>query len=162
MEQKAKRIGKFNVVDIIAVVLILAVLAFVGYKLLGPDDAAPPTQEKVKVTYTVRVERVADELYENCLPYLPSKLMASGKLVGGQIESVEKEPCLVLAENGTWAEDPDHVNLLFTCTTEVSADAVMTTKVGEQEVRVGKTSHILKSEYIEFGGCTIVDVKWGE
>ena len=30
MEQKAKRIGKFNIIDIIAVILILAVLAFVG------------------------------------------------------------------------------------------------------------------------------------
>ena len=28
MEQKAKRIGKFNVVDVIAVVLILAVAVF--------------------------------------------------------------------------------------------------------------------------------------
>ena len=35
MEQKAKRIGKFNIIDIIAVILILAVLAFVGWKLMN-------------------------------------------------------------------------------------------------------------------------------
>ena len=35
MEQKAKRIGKFNVIDVIAVVLILAVVAFAGYKLMN-------------------------------------------------------------------------------------------------------------------------------
>ena len=33
MEEKAKRIGKFNIVDIIAVILIVAVVAFVGWKL---------------------------------------------------------------------------------------------------------------------------------
>ena len=30
MEEKAKRVGKFNIVDIIAVILIVAVVAFVG------------------------------------------------------------------------------------------------------------------------------------
>ena len=37
MEEKAKRIGKFNIVDIIAVILIVAVVAFVGWKLLSRD-----------------------------------------------------------------------------------------------------------------------------
>jgi len=36
----------------------------------------------------------------------------------------------------------------------------MTTKVGDQEVRIGKTDYILKSEFIEFQGGTIVDVQW--
>ena len=35
MEAKAKRIGKFNIIDIIAVILILAVVAFGAWKLLG-------------------------------------------------------------------------------------------------------------------------------
>lgn len=35
MEEKAKRVGKFNIVDIIAVILIVAVVAFVGWKLLS-------------------------------------------------------------------------------------------------------------------------------
>ena len=36
----------------------------------------------------------------------------------------------------------------------------MTTQVGDQEVRIGKTDYILKSEYIEFSEGTIVDVQW--
>lgn len=55
MEQKAKRIGKFNIIDIIAVILILAVLAFVGWKLMnrggGADGGETPM---TKVTYVVR------------------------------------------------------------------------------------------------------------
>ena len=162
MEQKAKRIGKFNVIDIIAVALILAVVAFAGMKLMnrGGGEAAPAAM--TKVTYVVKVEGVPAELYENCQEHLPSPLMASGALVGGQIETVEKEPYLVMTDSGEWVEDPDHVTLLFTATTETASGDVMTTKVGDQEVRIGKTDYILKSEYIEFQGGTIVDVRWGE
>ena len=163
MEQKAKRIGKFNIIDIIAVVLILAVVAFFGVKVLGSgNDSQAAPRAMTDVTFVVKAEGVAPDLYENCLEHLPSPLMASGALVGGQIETVEKEPFLVLNDNGEWVEDPAHVTLLFTATTQTPSGAVMTTKVGDQEVRIGKTDYILKSEYIEFQGGTIVDVRWGE
>ena len=162
MEEKAKRIGKFNIVDIIAVLLILAVLAFAGIKLAHRGGGETVEAAMTKVTYVVRAEGVPVELYENCLEHLPSPLMASGALVGGQIESVEKEPFLVLDDNGEWVEDPAHVTLLFTATTQTPSGAVMTTKVGDQEVRIGKTDYILKSEYIEFQGGIITDVQWGE
>ena len=163
MEQKAKRIGKFNIIDVIAVILILAVLAFVGWKLLSRGGAVDGGEESmVKVTYVVKCEGVPTELYETCQEHLPSPLMASGALVGGQIESVEMEPFYVLGPDGQWVEDPDHVTLLFTATTETAAGEVMTTKVGDQEVRIGKTDYILKSEYIELSGGTIIDVQWDE
>ena len=108
MEQKAKKIGKLNVIDLIAIVLIVAAL------------------------------------------------------VGGQIESVEKMDYQVMDANGNWVTDPEHVTLLFTVTTTTPTADVMTTKVGDQEVRIGKTDYILKSEYIEFSGGTITDVSWGD
>ena len=158
MEQKAKR--KFNIVDVIIVVLILAVVGFAAYKLLGSRDSG--SRAMTKVTYTVRAEGVPKELYENSKAHLPSPLMASGALVGGDIVAVEQEPYYVLDAGGSWVEDPNHVTLLFTAETETPTAEVMTTKVGEQEVRIGKTDYILKSEYIEFSNCTIVDVVWGE
>ena len=160
MEEKAKRIGKFNIVDIIAVILIVAVVAFVGWKLLSRGSVEAGETAMTNVTYTVKVEGVPAELYETCQAHLPSPLMASGELVGGQIESVEKEPFYVLGADGQWVEDPNHVTLLFTATTQTPTAEVMTTKVGEQEVRIGKTDYILKSEFIEFSGGTIVDVSW--
>ena len=163
MEQKAKRVGKFNIIDIIAVILIVAVVAFGAWKLLGSSGGtAAEDGGMVKVTYVVKCEGVPAELYETCQAHLPSPLMASGALVGGQIESVEMEPYYVLGPDGQWIEDPEHVTLLFTATTETPAGEVMTTKVGDQEVRIGKTDYILKSEYIEFSGGTIVDVRWNE
>ena len=147
----------------IAIVLIVAVLALAAWKFLGGNgDSINAEQAQTKVTYQVKVEGVAPELYDNCLKHLPSPLMASGALVGGQIESVEKMDYQVMDANGNWVTDPEHVTLLFTVTTTTPTADVMTTKVGDQEVRIGKTDYILKSEYIEFSGGTITDVSWGD
>ena len=162
MEQKAKRIGRFNVVDVLAVLLILAVAAFALWRLIGPSGEVSGEREMTKVVYQVKVEGVPAELYENCKSHLPSPLMASGALVGGQIDAVEQQPYYVLGPDGQWIEDPEHVTLIFTASTTTPSGEVMTTKVGDQEVRIGKTDYILKSEYIELSGGTIIDVRWGE
>jgi len=159
-EKEVFRIGKFNIVDIIAVVLLLAAVVFAASRMLNRGgNIEVPTME---ITYVVRVQNVATELYENSAKNLPSPLMASGARLSGQIESVEKTPFLVLGPDGKWYEDPDHVNLYFTCTATVPKEDVMTTKVGEQEVRIGKTDYIMKSETVEFQNGTVVDVKWGD
>ena len=115
---------------------------------------------------TVKLEQEKRKLrrLENRKSYLDSgsRKQRSHRLItrGAAIESVEMEPYYVLGPDGQRIEDPEHVTLLFTATTETPAGEVMTTKVGDQEVRIGKTDYILKSEYIEFSGGTIVDVQW--
>lgn len=155
MEQKQTK--KFNIIDVIALVLLAAIVVFVGYKLATRKSGDGPL---VNVTYKVKCEEVPVELYENCQNHLPSPLMASGQLVGGEIISVEKLPFYVLGPDGQWVEDPDHVSLIFTARTTTPSGEVMTTKVGDQEVRIGKTDYILKSEYIEFRDGTVIDVSW--
>ena len=63
MEQKkAFRIGKFNIIDIIAVALILAVALYAVVRVLNRGGTIEvPTME---ITYVVRVQNVAAELYE--------------------------------------------------------------------------------------------------
>ena len=158
MEQKkAFRIGKLNIIDIIAVALILAVALYAAARILNRGGTIEvPTME---ITYVVRVQNVATELYETSKANLPSPLMASGARLNGRIESVEMTPYLVLGPDGEWYEDPDHVNLYFTCTATVPKEEVMTTKVGEQEVRIGKTDYIMKSETVEFQNGTVIDVQ---
>lgn len=158
MEKKARK--RLNIIDIIAVAVILAAVAFVGYKMLGPGGETA-AQEVVKVTYKVKKEGVPAEMYENSKKHLPSKLMASGAFVGGEVVAVEEEPYYVLGPDGEWILDEAHTTLIFTAVTEVAKGNVMLTKVGEQEVRVGK-EHILKSEYVEFAETYIIDVQWEE
>ena len=52
----------------------------------------------------------------------------------------------MLDANGNWVTDPDHVTLIFTVTTTTPTAEVMTTKVGDQEVRIGKTDYILAGD----------------
>ena len=158
-ENQTKRRGKFNIIDIIAVVLIVLILFFVGYKLMNRGSVVEQVP-MTKVTYWVKAEGVPAELYENCKAHLPSPLMASGKLVGGEIQEVEQEPFYVMTEDGDWVEDTKHTTLIFKAVTETPTGEVVTTKVGEQEVRVGKTDYILKSEFIELSDVTIIDVTW--
>ena len=66
MEQKAKKIGKFNIIDMIAVILILAVVVFAGIKLMNRGGGESGEAAMTKVTYTVKVEGVPSELYETC------------------------------------------------------------------------------------------------
>ena len=159
--EKTKK--KFNIIDVIAVVLILAVLAFVVYKLAnrgsGEVGGEPQT---ITVNYTVKCEGVDKSLYENCKKHLPSQLMASGELYDGQVNSVSEEDYYVLDAAGNWVKDPDHVSLYFQVEANIPKQDVMTTEIGKQEVRVGKSDYILKSEYIEFQDCVITDVEWSE
>ncbi|MBE6963409.1 MAG: DUF4330 domain-containing protein [Ruminococcaceae bacterium] len=165
MEKKACRVGKFNVVDIIAVILILLVVALAGWKLLGDKGQSAEEEseeaEMMELTYVVLAEKVSVDVYESLQAYIPGQLSAGGKMVEGHVTEMEKKPYLVLGADGQWVEDPDHVNLYFTIVTETEVEEVQSNKVGTQEVRIGKP-HILKTEQIEFSNTVIVDAKWGE
>lgn len=146
---------KFNIIDIIAVVLILAVVAFVGVKLLGNDDSGV---EIVDIRYTVLCENQSAEVYESVQKYIPSALMASGTLYDAKVVSVEATPVLVCS-NGEWMEDPAHVDLLFVVEGTTEKTPVLTPKVGAQEIRIGNEI-ILKTEYMEFDPAIVVDVEY--
>ena len=163
-----KKTPKFNIVDVLAVALIVLLAVVVLWKVAGPDEStkgdasgsAEETADQVHITYIVRAENVAAELYDNVREHIPSQLMASGILYDGWVVGVEKEPYLVLAADGTWVEDPEHVTLLFTVTADVPGGEVMTTLVGTQEIRIGRPGYNLKTEYLEFRETVIVDIQW--
>ncbi|MBE6996508.1 MAG: DUF4330 domain-containing protein [Ruminococcaceae bacterium] len=162
MEKKVCRIGKFNVVDIIAVAMILLVVAFAGWKLLSsgePVEEEPePDPEMIGITYVVCAEKVSADVYESLKNNIPSQLSAGGKMVEGHVTEMAMEPYLVLSADGQWVEDPRYVTLTFTITAETEVEEVMSNKVGTQEVRIGKP-HILKTDLIEISNTVIVDVK---
>lgn len=160
MERKEKKVfGKLNIIDFLVIILLVLVLAFVGFKLVnrGGDSAEAA---RCGIRYTVRCEEVPTETYETVQQYIPSQVMATGVLYDVDIIAVEKEPFLLLAGNGEWVEDPDHVTLIFTLEGTVANKAVLTSDVGGQEVRVGKSDYIVKSEYLEFGSGIVTSVEW--
>ena len=158
MKEKAAKIGKFNAVDVAAVVLIVLAALFIVWKVVSNSD--DEQQRPITMTITAMVEGAASEIYDSVQPYLPSMLMASGEILDGQIVSVEQKPYLVAGPDGVWMEDPNHVTLLFTVENHTTLGNVLMSKVGEQEVRIGRKDYTLKSEFIEFHNVAIVDVLW--
>ena len=158
MKEKAAKLGKFNVVDIAAVVLIAAALVFVVWKVASGNR--DPQDRDVVMTYRVLTEGVSSELYESVQAHIPSQLMASGKMLDGEILSVEQGPYYVLGSDGEWSPDPQHVNLYFTVRHHTTAGDVLLNKVDEQEIRIGRKDYTLKTEYIEFHNTIILDIDW--
>lgn len=145
---------KFNVIDVIAIVLIVAVIFFVAFKLLRRGGE----REMIPITYQVMIENQPIEMYEAVQQYIPCRIMASGALYDAEVTAVDAEHTLVCSE-GEWVEDPDHVDLLFTVTGEVEKTAVMVPTIGTQEIRIGNEI-ILKTEYIEFDPAYVVNVEY--
>ncbi|WP_409968699.1 DUF4330 domain-containing protein [Bengtsoniella intestinalis] len=159
-EDKMKQ-KKFNIIDIIAVALIVAVVTFVGYKVVVQSgSSAGVSVGTVDVTFVGKAEGVDAVLAENIQQYIPSQLMASGELYDGYVMAAQAEPYMVLSGDGQWVEDPERVNLYLTVEATIADQGVMTTEVATQEVRIGRKVNIIKTEYIEFTECIIVDVTW--
>ena len=158
MKEKAGKLGRFNVVDLAAVVLIAAVAVFAVWRLVS--DRSDAEQTPVDMTYTCMVEGVPAQFYDSVLPYMGSTIFASGARLDGQIVSVEKGPYYELGPDGEWYEDPAHVDLYFTVTNHTTAGDVLFSKVGEQEVRIGRRDYTLKTEFIEFHNVWILDCQW--
>ncbi|MBR0283555.1 MAG: DUF4330 family protein [Oscillibacter sp.] len=158
MKEKAAKLGKFNVVDIAAVILIAAVAVFVVWKVAFSDR--DPQDRDVIMTYRVLTEGVASDIYESVQRHIPSQLMASGNILDGEILSVEQGPYYVLGSDGEWSPDPQHVNLYFTVRHHSKAGDVLLSKVDEQEIRIGRKDYTLKTEYIEFHNAIILDIDW--
>ena len=158
MKEKAAKFGKFNVVDIAAVVLIAVAMVFVVWKVALSDS---DTQERnLTMTYRVLTEGVSSDLYESVQKHIPSQLMASGKMLDGEIVAVEQGPYYVLGSDGEWSPDPQHVNLYFTVRHHTTAGDVLLSKVDEQEIRIGRKDYTLKTEYIEFHNAILLDIDW--
>lgn len=163
MQKERKRI---NIVDIIIILIILAVAVFFGMKFLGGEKRIANSGE---ITFTVLVEAVPVESYENLKDTLPSKTIAGGGYIDCEIKSVTAEPCTVNKIERTHMNNPyvitelapsgEFVNLNFTITATVNLDSILT-EVGTQEVRVGR-SHIVKTKHFEFTG-TILTVDRAE
>lgn len=148
---------KINVIDVIAVVLIVAVGVFLFTKL---SSGGAGGSETVNIRYTVLCENQPTEIYEAVQQYIPGTLMASGALYNQKIVSVEAEPSLACS-NGEWVEDPDHMDLTFTVEGQVERGQVLIASAGNQEIRIGKVI-ILKTEYMEFEEAMVTSVSYPE
>ena len=146
---------KFNVIDVIVVVLIVAVAVLLVMKFSGGETYEA---QYGSIRYTVVAQDQPIEVYEGAEEHVPGALMASGARYDDQrIVAVTAKPVLVYS-NGEWVEDPNHVDIFFTVEGTVEITPVMTTTVATQEIRVGREV-ILKTEYLEFDPAIVTEVE---
>ena len=162
-DEKGRLFGKINIIDLLVIVLIVIVAVVLAVKFLGPGNGLSAGQG-VTVTYTVEVDGVKPEVYENIQQYIPGdKLMASGEILDGRILAVTAEPhtlnASITTQDGALIVPLDAGLLDLTFTIESKVSNTITSEVGTQEVRVGKT-HIVKSVHVELPNGIITSCDW--
>lgn len=165
IDDKGRLFGKINIVDLLVILVIIIAAAVLGVKFLGPDSTIAVNPKTTHVTYKVLVESVQPEVYENIQQYIPSTLMASGELLDGQVVAVTAEPhktnATVSASGDMLLVSTDKELLDLTFTIECNVVNPITSEIGTQEVRLGK-SHIVKTDKIEMNTGTIIECLWGD
>ncbi len=167
IDEKGRLFGKINIVDLLVILVVIIAAVVLGMKFLKPGSsgAVGGGSTTTHVEYTVLVESVQPAVYESIKEnYIPSTLMASGELLDGQVTAVEAKPhggdITVSTSGDTVALTADKGLLDLTFTVECNVANPITTELGTQEVRVGK-SHILKTDKFELNGV-ILDCTWSE
>ena len=166
IDEKGRLFGKINIVDLLVIIVVVILAVVLGTKLLGGGGGLSGGSPATRLTYTVRVDGVQPEVYEDLQKWIPGdRLMASGELLPGQVLAVESQPhesVVTLNTTDGALELPLEEGLLdLTFTIEVDVSNTITNEVGTQEVRIGKT-HILKSLHMEFEEGVIMTCQWEE
>ena len=167
IDEKGRLFGKINIVDLIVILVIVIAAVVVGMKFLGGGNGnSAINPNKTPVRYTVLVEGVEPEVYENIQKYIPGQLMASGELLDGYVTGVTPvegrvHTATVNTADGTLEIPVNEGKLDLIYTIECNVVNSITTEIGTQEVRVGKT-HTVKTDKFELINGIILDCDWGE
>ncbi|MBQ7523090.1 MAG: DUF4330 domain-containing protein [Oscillospiraceae bacterium] len=158
IDEKGRLFGKINLLDLLALLLVLAAVVFFGLRLVRGHDSGSRSVEPKHLTYTVLVEAVDPRSLPDVEKAIGEPLLSSGSLINNLVfTGYETEPCRVYATDEAGrifvTEDDTRVNLV--CTVEGTVEwAKHAPQIGSQEARVGK-EHILKTETIEFTGTVL-------
>ena len=167
-----KLFGKINIIDLLVIIMAVVIVAAVALKMTGRLGAVVP-EVGTNITYTVRVERVDAEVYENVKSFIDAaqaagktgdQLMSNGACLPTYITKVEAVPAqekteIAVGDNyvGIVTSGKDLLDLTFTVEGYVANNTK--TELGSQEVRVGKR-HIVKTTHFELENGTILSCQW--
>ena len=163
INEKGKLFGIINIVDLLALVLVLLVVGAVAWKVFGGRIAAEVEQSRleshrqevldscIEVTYTVRIPQLTEDYCKSVQDFgLPQQLAINdGVIEGAFVTDVRSEPTIAVDANGDSLVGSGLVDLVFTVDALVLPGPFIT--VANQEVRVGK-AYVLKTQFTEMTG----------
>lgn len=146
IDQKGKLFGKINIIDLAIIIVIVAVVAILGFKFLAPSQSGQDSQGICEVKYYI--EEVSDFVSEKV--NVGDKLMDEAKNVGlGVVTNIELSDAVSYGTDaeGKWVKSskPDYKSMIIT--SEVNAtkfDHGMI--VGASKYYVGHTFVLLAGE----------------
>lgn len=158
LDEKGRLFGKINLVDLAAVLILIAALAAVGWKLGGRKVADAVADRNPEYEYVAVCARVYPEVCEFAESCVGDQLLAGSKLLNGEITEVVTKPHMEMSEQtGARLEDPDFRDLYVTIRCKPTLVGGSLT-IGTQEIRVGK-SHIVKSTKLEIPNGLILSIE---
>ncbi len=154
IDGNGKIFGKINIVDLFVVVIVLAVVAAVGYRLLSPDVNNEGTSLSTEDEYcyvTLYCNQMVPEMSSSV--NIGDKMVANGKYTDAEIVAVGEKPAAYVGYNSdgvaVLSDHPLWKDLTVVIREKVSPNSVIL-KVGEQEARVGY-QYIFKTQRVESG-----------
>ena len=138
IDEKGRLFGKLNLIDLLVILVLLAAVFVLVWKLGGKKAAESLAAKPQTVSFTVLVQDVPEEICEFAETQVGKSLVNNGKVLSAVITGTETVP----AENGC--------DLYVNVDSEVSYSEYVY-KVGTQEVRVGY-EYILKTTEFELTG----------
>ena len=153
MDEKGRLFGKVNVVDLIVLVIIIAIIGAVAYRLTSSKvnmGGGNPLNTEDKYCYvTVISQLVVPEVAEGLK--VGDKLVANSEFTDAEIVSIKSEPAAFVGTNSegeaVLGEHPLWQDVTVVVKEKIDPTTVIL-KVGNQEVRVGY-SFILKTQTVE-------------
>lgn len=169
IDDKGRLFGRLNIIDLLAILLILAVGALLAARLLGGRSDSGGGQTAY-MTYMVRVEEVSPEMYETVRAFVDpaagkrDQLMASEVMLDGYVVDCQAAPHVTYVESDDGQvraveSSGEDARLDLTFRIEALVTDTVTNKVGTQEVRVG-VNHIVKTVHFEFPRGTVTGAEW--
>lgn len=154
IDDKGKLFGKVNIVDLFVVVIIVALVAAVGYRFLSPavnNEGTNPLTEDEYCYVTLYCNQMVPEMSSSVK--VGDKLVANGKYTDAEIVAIGEKPAAYVGYNSdgvaVLSDHPLWKDLTVVVKEKVSPNDVIL-KVGDQEVRVGY-QYIFKTQRVESG-----------
>lgn len=152
INEKGKLFGIINVVDFLVLLAAVAVIAGLGWKLLGPKvvEAVSPT---VTMTSQMRVRGVSPVVYNDLLEHsqVGKHLVSGNEYTAATITDMWMDDYEIQIQCADGrivnAIDPVKKDVIFMIESQVS-EGTPAPKIGTQEVRMGRT-FILKTNDFE-------------
>ena len=155
INDKGRLFGLINAVDLLALLVVLAVIGGLAWTW-SPAKSASASQ-KVNLTYTVRARGVArqmEDLIRNGVDQDHRLYTPDGEEIDAVLVGVYFEPYIAqnLTADGQMidADDPARMDVIFTIEAQVFPDDAPL-MVGTQEIRMG-VNHSVRTTFIEYLG----------